>query len=152
MIIVTVLFLVLTTTSLGVFIGARKITGQSYIQGQAAITLSETNDILHHLRNLDFTQLNNGTFFLIRNPGTGSWLVKSDVPDMDTFERQITVSDALRHSGSNDLYFDGDTGQSSTDTNTKRVDISILWSPDYIPDDLASHTVYVTDWLKTVNY
>ena len=83
LIIVTILFLVLVPTSLVIYIGARKITGQSYVQHQAAATLGETNDILRYIQNLDFGTFLKGEFFLIRNPGTGSWLVKSDLADKD---------------------------------------------------------------------
>ena len=152
LIIVTILFAILVPTSLGIYIGARKISGQSYIQHSAAITLGETSDILKFLRNQEFDLLTEGEFFLIRNPGTNSWLVKSDVPDKDTFERYITVSKALRHDGTNDLYFDGDTGPSHEDTNTKRIDVQILWAPDYIPTDLISQTLYISNWQDTITY
>jgi len=152
LIIVTVLFAILVPTSMGIYIGARKIGGQAYIQHSAAQTLGETSDILRFLRNENFNLLTEGSFFLIRNPGTNSWLVKNDVPDKDTFERYITVSKALRHQGSNDLYLDGDTGASYQDANTKKIVIQILWAPDYIPTDLISQTVYITNWQSTITY
>lgn len=152
LIIVTVLFMILVPTSLAIFVGARKITGQSYIQHQAAITSSESSDILHYMRNLDFDWLVNGTFFLIRNPGTGSWLVKSDLADMDIFERRVVVSDARRHLSTNDIYFDGDTGVFYEDANTKRVDVSVVWAPDYLPLDLLTHTLYITNWQRVITY
>ncbi|MBN2096829.1 hypothetical protein JW752_05575 [Candidatus Peregrinibacteria bacterium] len=152
LIIVTVLFMILVPTSLAIFVGARKITGQSYIQHQAAVTSSESADILRYMRNLDFDWLVNGTFFLIRNPGTGSWLVKSDLADMDIFERRVVVSDAKRHLDTHDLYFDGETGAFYEDPNTKRVDVSVVWAPDYLPLDLLTHTLYVTNWQRVVTY
>jgi hypothetical protein len=152
LIIVTVLFAVLVPSSLGIFLGARKITGQSYIQARAAVTFTETNDILHYLRNLDFSLLSNGEFYLIRNPGTGSWLVKNDLPSKETFERHVVVSDALRHQVSNDLYMDGDTGTSYSDPDTKKVVVSILWAPDYIPMDFITHTIYISNWRKVITY
>ena len=152
LIVVTVLFAILVPASLGVFVGARKITGQSYVQHQAAVTLGETNDILRYLRNLGYDLLNNGSFYLIRNPGTDTWLVKNDLPDKDIFERYITVSDARRHVDTNNLYFEGDTGNYYEDPDTKKIDISILWAPDYIPLDILSSTIYISNWQDTITY
>lgn len=152
LIIVIVLFLVLVPTSLVIFVSARKIVGQSYIQNQAAVTLGENNDILRYMRNLNFDLLVNGTFYMIRNPGTGSWLVKSDLPDMDIFERRIIVSNALRHTDTHDIYFDGDIGDSYEDSDTKKIIINVVWAPDYMPLDLLTHTLYVTDWQKVITY
>lgn len=152
LVIVTVLFAILVPASLGVFVSGRKISGQSYIQHQAAVTLGEVDDILRYMGDMDFGLLPNGEFFLIRNPGTGSWLVKSDLPDKDTFERHVTLSNASRHSVTGDLYLPGDTGASYEDPDTKKVDINILWAPDYLPLDLISHTIYLTDWTKSISY
>lgn len=142
----------LVPASLGVYIGARKITGQSYVQHQAAVTLGEVGDIIRYMINLDYDLLPQGEFFLIRNPGGGSWLVKSDLPDKDIFERKIIVTNALRHTASDDLYIDGDTGPNYEDPDTKKIEISILWAPDYLPLDLVTHTLYVTNWLKPFTY
>ena len=152
LIVVTILFMILVPASLGVFVGARKITGQSYVQNRAAVTLGETNDILRYMRNLDFELLVNGDFYLIRNPGTSSWLVKGTLPDKDTFERHVIVSNSLRHSDTNNIYFDGDTGGSYEDPDTKKVEISVLWAPDYIPLDLIQHTLYISNWQKVFTY
>ena len=152
LIIVTVLFLVLIPASLGIFVSGRKISGQSYIQHQAAVTLGEVDDILRYMRNIDYNTLPNGDFYLIRNPGTGSWLVKSDLPDKDTFERHVIISDASRHTATNDLFLPGDVGASYQDPETKKVQINILWAPDYLPMDLISHTIYITDWTRAVTY
>jgi hypothetical protein len=152
LVLVTVLFAILIPASLGVFVSGSKISGQSYIQHQAATTLGEVDDILRYMRNLDIGMLPNGEFYLIRSPGTGSWLVKNDLPDMDIFERHVTISSALRHVGTKDIYMPGDTGESYVDPDTKKIDISILWAPDYIPMDLISHTIYITDWTKAVTY
>ena len=152
LIIVTILFAILIPSALGIYLGARKISGQSYIQHSAALALGESSDILRYLRNQGFGLLENGSFFLIRNPGSNSWLVKSDLPDKDTFERYITVSDALRHQGTDHIYFEGDTGPSYADPDTKRVDLSILWAPDYIPTDLISKTIYITNWQSNITY
>ena len=151
-IVVVVLIVILVPSSLGIYIGARKIGGQAYIQHQAAVTLGETNDILRYIRNQGYDLLVNGEFYLIRNPGTNSWLVKSDLPDMDTYERHIDVSNALRHLGSDNLYMPVDTGSSYEDPDTKKIDIEILWSPDYLPLDLASHTLYITNWQDIYTY
>ena len=62
LIVVTILFLILVPASLGIFVGARKITGQSYVQNRAAVTLGETNDILRYMRNLDFGIFQEETF------------------------------------------------------------------------------------------
>ena len=152
LIIVTMLFAILVPASLVVFVSGRKVMGQSYIQHQAAVTLGESDDIVRYMRNIDFNMLPNGEFFLIRNPGTGSWLVKSDLPDKDTFERHVTISNALRHTVTNDLYFPGDTGPSVEDPDTKKILITVLWAPDYIATDLISHTIYVTNWPMAVTY
>lgn len=152
LIIVVVLFIVLVPASLAMFISARKIGGQAYVQHQAAVTLSETNDILRYIRNQGFDLLINGEFYLIRNPGTGSWLVKNDLPDPDIYERFITISNASRHQDTDDLYLQGDTGASYEDTDTKKIDIQILWAPDYLPLDLLSHTIYIANWQKTFTY
>lgn len=152
LIIVVVLLVVLVPASLGIFISARKISGQSYVQHQAAVTLGETNDIIRYLRNQGYDILTNGQFYLIRNPGTGSWLVKSDLPDMDVYERLVTVSNAMRHESTGDLYMPGDTGPSYEDPDTKKIDIDILWAPDYLSLDLISHTIYVTNWQKVITY
>lgn len=152
LIIVTILFAILVPSALGIHLGARKITGQSYIQHSAALTLGETNDILKFLRSQGFGLVENGSFYLIRNPGTNSWLIKSDLPDKDTFERFVTISDALRHTGTDDLYFDGDSGPSYADPNTKRVDVNILWAPDYIPTDLISKTMYISNWQTNITF
>ena len=151
-IIVVVLIVVLVPASLGMLISARKIGGQAYIQHQAAVTLGETNDILRYMRNQGYDLLVDGDFYLIRNPGTNSWLVKSDLPNLDTYERHITVSNALRHDGTNDLYFAGDTGASYEDPDTKKIDMEILWSPDYLPLDMASQTIYITNWQGAFAY
>jgi len=151
-VLVTVLFAILVPASLGVFVSGRKISGQAYIQHQAAVTLGEVDDTLRFLRNIDYNLLPNGDFYLIRNPGTGSWLVKNDLPDKDIFERHIVISDALRHTVTNDLYMPGDTGPSVVDTKTKKIQINILWAPDYIPMDLISHTIYVSAWTDAVTY
>ena len=124
LIIVTVLFAILVPSSLAVYIGARKITGQSYIQHQAAVNLGESNDILRFMRSLSFDMLTEGDFYLIRNPGTNSWLIKSELPDKDLFERHIIVENAKRHQDTNDLYFEGDTGDFFIDPDTKKVTIS----------------------------
>lgn len=152
LIIVTVLFAILIPISLTIYIGARKISGQSYVQHSAALTLGETTDILRFLRNQGFNQLQNGSFYLIRNPGSNSWLVKSDLPDKELFERYITISNALRHDGSEDLYFENSTGLSHEDPNTKKVEINILWAPDYIPSNLISTTTYITNWQNPITY
>ncbi len=152
LIIVTILFAILIPSSLGIYIGAKKVSGQAYIQHSAAIALGETSDILRFLRNQGYGLLENGSFYLIRNPGTNSWLVKSDLPDMDTFERYITVSNALRHQASDNLYFDDDTGPSYEDTNTKKIELDILWAPDYIPTDLISKTIYISNWQSNIAY
>jgi len=152
LIVVTVLFAILVPSSLGIFVGARKITGQSYVQHQAAVTLGETNDILQFMRNLGYDLIPNGGFYLIRNPGTDRWLVKNELPDKDTFERYITVSDAKRHSDTDDIYFDDDSGAFYDDPNTKRIDINILWAPDYIPLDIISQTIYISNWQNTITY
>jgi hypothetical protein len=152
LVLVTVLFAILVPASLGVFVSGSKISGQSYIQHQAAVTLGEVDDIIRYMRNLDISMLPNGDFYLIRSPGTGSWLVKSDLPDKDIFERHVVISSALRHTGTKDLYMPGDTGASYEDLDTKKIDISILWAPDYIPMDLISHTIYITDWTKAITY
>ena len=152
LIMVIVLFVILIPSSLGIYLSARKITGQSYIQHQAAVTLGETADILSFIRNQGYDLLTDGTFYLIRNPGTGSWLTKSDLPNMDTYERSITISDAIRHQITNNLYLDGDTGDSYVDSDTKKIIIKVLWSPDYLPLDLTTHTIYMTNWHKIISY
>ena len=152
LVIVTVLFAIMIPAASDIYISARKISGQSYIQHSAALTLGETTDILKFLRNQGFSQLENGSFYLIRNPGNNSWLVKSDLPDKELFERYIVVSNALRHEESGDLYFNGDSGPSYEDPDTKKIDISILWAPDYIPTDLISTTTYITDWENPIIY
>lgn len=152
LIIVTVLFAILVPASLGIFVSGRKISGQSYIQHQAAVTLGEVDDILRYMRNIAFEMLPNGDFFLIRNPGVGSWLVKADLPDRDIFERHVTISNALRHTDTKDLYMPGDTGASYEDPDTKKIQMNILWAPDYLPLDLISHTIYITNWTKAVEY
>ena len=38
------------------------------------------------------------------------------------------------------------------DPDTKKIDINILWAPDYIPLDLISQTFYITDWQNSYNY
>lgn len=151
-IIVIVLMIVLVPSALSVYLSARKVSGQAYVQHQAAVTLGETNDIIKFLRNQGFDLLENGEFFLIRNPGSGSWLVKNDLPDLDTYERKIVVSNALRHDTTGDLYFDGDIGGSVEDTDTKKIEISILWSPDYLPLEQISQTVYISNWQKVITY
>ena len=151
-IIVVVLMVVLIPAALGVYISARKIGGQAYIQHQAAVTLGETNDILRFMRNQSFGLLVDGDFYLIRNPGTNSWLVKSDLPNLDTYERHITVSNALRHQGTNNLYLPGDSGASYEDPDTKKIDIQILWSPDYLPLDMSSQTIYISNWQDAFTY
>jgi hypothetical protein len=151
-VIVTVLFAILIPSTVGIFIGARKISGQSYIQHLAATAMGETTDILKFLRNQGFDLLSNGEFYLIRNPGGGSWLVKSDLPEIELYERYVTVQNAKRHEGTDDLYFDGDAGPFYEDPETKRVDITIIWSPDYLPLDEISHTVWLTDWQKPQIY
>ena len=150
--VVTILFVILIPSALSIYIGARKIGGQAYVQHQAAVTLGETNDILRYLRNQNFNLLVDGEFYLIRNPGTGSWLVKSDLPDMDIFERHITVSNALRHDTTDDLYLPGDAGTSYEDPDTKKVDIKVLWSPEYLPLDLITHTIYIANWQKVITF
>ncbi len=152
LIIVTILFAIFIPVSLGIFIGGRKITGQSYVQHAAAITLTETTDILEFIRNDGFDLLTEGSFYLIRNPGNNSWLIKSDLPDKDTFERFITVSNALRHESNDDLFMNGDIGTAYEDPNTKKIEIEILWAPDYIPLDLISRTFYVSDWQNDYVY
>ena len=152
LIIVTILFAIFIPVSLGIFIGGRKITGQSYIQHAAAVTLTETTDILEFIRNDGYDLLDEGSFYLIRNPGNNSWLIKNDLPDKDTFERFITVSNAFRHDSNDDIYLDGDTGPSYEDPNTKKIEIEILWAPDYIPLDLISRTFYVSDWQNDYIY
>jgi len=152
LIIVTILFAIFIPVSLGIFIGGRKITGQSYIQHAAAITLTETTDILEFIRNDGYAMLTNGSFYLIRNPGNNSWLIKSDLPDKDTFERFITVSNAQRHESNDNLFLEGDVGTSYEDPNTKKIEIEILWAPDYIPLDLISRTFYVSDWQSDFTY
>jgi len=152
LIIVTVLFAILVPSSVGIFIGARKIAGQGYVQHSAAVTLGETDDILRYMRNQGFSLLADGSFYLIRNPGTETWLIKSDLPDKDIFERYVTISNALRHQDTKDIYFDGDTGPSYEDQNTKKIVMQILWAPDYLPLDLITHTIYITDWQNTFTY
>jgi hypothetical protein len=152
LIIVTVLFAVFIPISINIYISAKKISGQAYIQHSAAVTLGETNDILRYMRNQGFDLLVDGSFYLIRNPGTSSWLVKNDLPDFDIFERYITVSNALRHQGSDDIYFDGDSGPSYEDADTKKIDISVLWAPDYIPLEQITQTLYITNWQQPVTY
>jgi type II secretory pathway pseudopilin PulG len=152
LIIVTVLFAILIPISVSMFIGARKISGQAYIQHSAAVTLGETIDILRFMRNQGFDLLTDSSFYLIRNPGTNSWLTKSDVPDKDLFERYITVSNALRHEGNDDIYFDGDSGPSYEDPDTKKIVIQILWAPDYIPLDTITQTIYITNWQKIFTF
>lgn len=152
LIIVTILFAIFVPISLNIFIGGRKITGQSYIQHAAAVTLTETTDILEFLRNEGYSTISNGSFYLIRNPGNNSWLIKSDLPDKDTFERFITVSNALRHESNDDLFLEGDVGTNYEDGNIKRIEIEILWAPDYIPLDLITRTFYVSDWQKDYTY
>jgi len=78
--------------------------------------------------------------------------VKADLPDKDVFERHVTISDALRHSVTKDLYMPGDTGASYGDPNTKKIVINILWAPDYLPMELISHTIYITNWTQAVTY
>lgn len=152
LIIVTVLFAIFVPISLGIYIGGRKITGQSYIQHAAALALAETGDILEYMRNENYSLLENGSFYLIRNPGNNSWLIKSDLPDRDTFERYISVSDALRHTDTKNLYMLGDTGDSYADPDTKKIEIQILWAPDYIPMDLISRTFYVSNWQNAFTF
>lgn len=152
LIIVTVLFAILVPSSVGIFIGARKIAGQAYVQHSAAVTLGETNDILRYMRNQGFSLLSNGSFYLIRNPGTETWLMKSDLPDKDTFERYVTITSALRHQDTKDIYFEGDTGASYEDPDTKRIVIQILWAPDYLPLDLITQTIYITNWENIFTY
>lgn len=152
-ILVIVLIVLIVPASLSIFISARKIGGQAYIQHQAAVTLGETEDILKFLRNQGYDLLANGEFYLVRNPGTNSWLVKDDMPDSsDIYERYITITDALRHQDTNNLYMDGDTGASYTDPDTKKIIMNILWSPDYLPLNESSQTIYMTNWQKAVVY
>lgn len=152
LIIVTILFAILVPISFSIFISASKINGQAYIQHSAAVTLGETNDILRFMRNQGYDFIVNGTFYLIRNPGSDSWLVKSDLPDKDVFERFITVSNALRHQDTDDIYFDGDVGASYEDPNTKKIEINVLWAPDYLPLDLITQNIYITNWQNTYTY
>ncbi len=152
LIIVVVLFVVMIPSSIAIYLSASKISGQAYVQHQAAVALGETNDIIRYLRNQGFNLLENGDFYLIRNPGAGTWLVKNDLPDQDIYERHITVSSALRHQTTNDLYFPGDVGASYEDTDTKQIDIDIIWSPDYLALDQISHAIYITNWQKVWTY
>jgi len=151
LIIVTVLFAIIIPSSIAIFVSARKINGQSYVQHSAATTLSETNDILMYLRNLNYNQLVNGDFYLIRNPGVGSWLIKNDLPDMDTFERHINISNAYRDDTSFNICIDSNAG-CSLDINTKKIEINILWAPDYIRSDTTSQIVYITNWETPITY
>jgi type II secretory pathway pseudopilin PulG len=150
--IVVVLIVVLIPSAVNMFISARKINGQAYIQHQGAVTLGETTDILRYLRNQGFSLLVNGSFYLIRNPGSSSWLVKSDLPNIDTYERYITVSDALRHQDTKNLYLTGDTGTSYSDPDTKKIVMQIIWSPSFLSLNLISQTVYITNWEKVITY
>lgn len=152
LIIVTILFAIFIPAALDIFISGRKITGQSYIQHAAATNLAETADILEFLRNQSIDQLQNGSFYLIRSPGNNSWLIKSDLPNKDTFERYITVSDAERKVSNDNILFPEETANSYTDPSTKQIEISILWAPDYIPLDLISQTFYITDWQNNFTY
>ena len=151
-VIVVVLFAIFVPSALSLFISARKINGRSYIQHAAATTLSETNDIIVYMRNLSFGQLVNGDYFLIRNPGGGSWLVKNDLPDKELFERRIDISSAYRNLVSGNLCPDvidaaGAVSQGcATDDDTKRIEVSIVWAPDYTKSETMSQTLYVTDW------
>jgi len=74
------------------------------------------------------------------------------MPNLDTYERHITVANALRHQGSNNLYLSGETGASYEDPDTKKILIQILWSPDYLPLDMSSQTIYITNWQKAFTY
>lgn len=152
LIIVTILFAIFIPVSLGIFISGRKIAGQSYLQHYAATTMTETVDILKFLRVQGFGLISDGSFYLIRNPGNNSWLIKNDLPSKEAFERYITVSDALRHTSNDNIFFEGDTGDNYADPNTKEVNINILWAPDYIPLDLISQTFYITDWQNNYIY
>ena len=78
--------------------------------------------------------------------------MKNDLPDKDIFERFVTISTALRHQDTKDIYFDGDTGTSYEDPYTKKVVIQILWAPDYLPLDLITQTIYITDWQNIFTY
>jgi len=151
LIIVIALFIIIIPSALVIFISARKINGQSYIQHSAATTLSETNDILLYLRNLSYDQLANGDFYLIRNPGAGSWLIKNDLPDMDTFERHVNISTAYRHTSNGNICTDSTSG-CNPDNNTKKIEINILWAPDYIKSETTSQTVYISNWESPITY
>lgn len=150
--IVTILFAIFIPVSLNINISGRKITGQSYIQHAGAANLTETTQILEFLRNEEFDLLSDGSFYLIRNPGNRSYLIKAEIPEKEAFERYVTISNAFRHNTNNDLYIDGDTGPNHEDPDTKQIEINILWAPDYIPLDLISQTFYITDWQKTITY
>ena len=152
LIVVTVLFAILIPIAIDLYVSARKISGQSYIQHYAALNLGESVDILRHMRNQGYELLVNGSFYLIRNPGTNSWLIKSELPDKDTYERYITITNALRHESTGDLYLDGDSGTYYEDPNTKKILVQILWAPNYIPSDLISYTFYISNWQNTYTF
>ena len=152
LIIVTVLFAVFIPIAVDIYVTARKISGQSYLQHSAALSFGEATNILRHMRNQSHDFLVNGSFYLIRNPGTNSWLIKSELPDMDTYERYVSVSDAPRHESTNDLYLEGDTGSYYEDPDTKKVEIHILWAPSYIISDKIAYTFYVTNWQDTFTF
>lgn len=150
LIIVVVLFVILIPAALSIFLSARRVGGQAYVQNEAARTLGETADILRFMRNRGFDLLTNGEFYLIRNPGSDSWLIKSDVPNEDIFRRRVVISNALRHEATHQLYLPGDSGLSYEDPDTKKVDITVTWSTDYLPQDSLQHTLYVSNWQKTI--
>lgn len=152
LIIVTILFVTMITAMQEIFISSKKLTGQAYIQHESATILWESNNILSYMRNRGFDLLINGTYYLVPNPGANSWLLKNSIVEGTLFIRRVVISDALRHVGTDNLYLDGDTGTSYVDLDTKRLDISVLWAPDYLPQDLISHTIYVVNWLKTNTY
>ena len=155
LIIVTVLFAVLVPAALGIFLAGLKISGQGYIQHEAATALGETGDTIRFLRTRGFATLlaegeEENTFYLVRTQ-EGHWLQKGSLTE-ELFSREITVNKSYRNNTTNDICTDYDPSSPdpncNEDQNTRKITVKILWSPDYIPQEILTQVFYLTDWQR----
>ena len=155
LIIVTVLFAVLIPAALGIFLAGLKISGQGYIQHEAATALNETGDTIRFMRTRGFATLlpegeEENTFYLVRTQ-EGHWLQKGSLAE-ELFSREITVARAYRNNTTNNICTDYDPDSPdpncSEDEDTRKITLKILWSPDYIPQEILTQVFYLTNWQK----
>lgn len=140
------LFIIMAAATMSVILGSFSTSRLGLENNRANFLVREGAEAVESIRNRDWGQLSNGTHGLSLSGSLWTFSGSSDVDNSGKYTRTITIEDALRD-GSGNLVESGGT----TDSNTKKITISVNW--DFTPtrNNTVTKILYLSDWQTSTN-